>query len=771
VPGHRSVSKAFALMVIGLAASAGFANPTGRTAHAGTSTAGTPGFGQPTPSGVEGDGFEQDLALDDTTPGAHIVYTSAPVGVATGISNVWRSLDGGQTFKFVPATIAPEAGGHPTTCPAGGGDSELAVDSAGNLYFADLYLGNFSVARSDANTHGTSFAPTPSCTGVPDAGVDRQWYTALGDPTNGGALFLVYDRLDQSNGVQCPANPTPQIPGNALVIARSPAFGQLGPTAGNQFGASLALSCDEAIMGNDASFDYTHVKTGGGPEVFVIHDNKALNNITLNRCDVVAESALNPIGLTNCAEHLVASFPGFVTGANFPTMAIDNQGNLFAVWEQAPGSKKAATGNTQLYFATSSDEGNTWTSGALSTTPGAHLPTPGLAQDVMAWPAAGDPGRFDVAFYGAPEPWVTGDSNGPDSVIGHYGLYMVQTLNNGATWSPQPISAGEHFVHYGSQYTLIGGQTGNRDSGDFLKMKIGPQGEANISYSDDNNLDYGGLNPQAFFVRQNSGPGLYASKNFGAGAGQVNLPAAPTGNCVTDNEKTGDATFDTANAVGPDNPNLEITQVCMSVADAANYQATLQVQDLTSLGPDATAGGSTNIWQVQWHVPSSSDPFGGALFMVYAESVAGGAVTCWAGQAAQENAEISYPGTIQLPANDCQVTQGAPGKIKITIPIADVSEQNPIGNTLYAVTASSQTLTGNAETPAPNNVNGYAGGQLPNVIDVVPSLDVALPATNIPELPWVPPLVVVGGLTAVLALRRTSGGRRRRLASSGGTDA
>ena len=39
-------------------------------------------------------------------------------------------------------------------CP-GGGDTELAVDGAGRLYFNDLSLANFSVSRSD--DQGRSF--------------------------------------------------------------------------------------------------------------------------------------------------------------------------------------------------------------------------------------------------------------------------------------------------------------------------------------------------------------------------------------------------------------------------------------------------------------------------------------------------------------------------------------------------------------------------------------------------------------------------------------
>jgi hypothetical protein len=135
----------------------------------------TLGFGTPTVSGVQGYGFEQDVrvAPDGT------IYTSSPDSLSSLTSWVWKSTDGGKTFKWVPAEVQPQ--GKPPSCP-GGGDSELGVDSANHLYLNDLTLGNFSTSRSDDG--GTTF--TTSCTGVPGAGVDRQWYASYGDPPTGG---------------------------------------------------------------------------------------------------------------------------------------------------------------------------------------------------------------------------------------------------------------------------------------------------------------------------------------------------------------------------------------------------------------------------------------------------------------------------------------------------------------------------------------------------------------------------------------------------------
>src|SRR5690242_13670042 len=126
-----------------------------------------PTFGHPVISGIGGFGYEQNLRLDPTDPTR--IYTSVPGSAAADTSWIWRSLDTGKTFKWVPAATALE--GKVTTCN-GGGDTELAVDSAGHLYFNDLTLANFSVSRSD--DHGVTF--TCNNSGVPDTVVDRQWY-------------------------------------------------------------------------------------------------------------------------------------------------------------------------------------------------------------------------------------------------------------------------------------------------------------------------------------------------------------------------------------------------------------------------------------------------------------------------------------------------------------------------------------------------------------------------------------------------------------------
>src|ERR1700738_443008 len=119
----------------------------GSLAHPTTSAplpANAPTFGHPIIAGVGGTGFEESIRIDPTNPNR--IYTSAPGSLSADTSWVWHSLDGGKTFKWVVGRAPLEEKVPPCH---GGGDSEIAVDQNGRLYFNDLTLVNFSTARSD----------------------------------------------------------------------------------------------------------------------------------------------------------------------------------------------------------------------------------------------------------------------------------------------------------------------------------------------------------------------------------------------------------------------------------------------------------------------------------------------------------------------------------------------------------------------------------------------------------------------------------------------
>src|SRR5205085_9520814 len=119
-----------------------------------------------------------------------------------------------------------------------------------------------------------------------------------------------------------------------------------------------------------------------------------------------------------------------------------------------------------------------------------------------------------------------------------------------------------HHNHHGTIQTLLGGQCGDRQGlGDFLQLRTGAQGEAQISYADSNNI-VNTLTSHAMFVRQNSGAGLIA------GFSPVNIAGLTPFNGVFD--PSGDAKYQvlgTSNEVNM--PQLDILGSSVALATSA----------------------------------------------------------------------------------------------------------------------------------------------------------------------------------------------------------
>jgi hypothetical protein len=314
--------------------------------------------------------------------------------------------------------------------------------------------------------------------------------------------------------------------------------------------------------------------------------------------------------------------------------------------------------------------------------------------------------------------------NGPDSVNGLWSVWMIQSLNAhdpaGPVFTP-PIRASTHHIHRGGVQTLIGGQCGNasRALGDYLQLRTGPQGEAHISYADSDNV-VGTLGGHAMYVHQNGGTGLYAANS------PVSIPGITPFNGVLD--PAGDGKYEVAGTSSANMPQLDIlassvskvtTSPC-SVA-APCYKIFMQLNNL-SLAPTTAQDPDVDlVWSTQWLVPSTSDPNGGKNFHVYAESLNGAALQCFVGPNAVQlvggGGVLTYPGTTQLPAANCQSTLGPNGNITIYVPLSSVAVADPIDNRLHEVTASTMTLQAQANSVPPDPFVGI-GGVFFNLIDV-----------------------------------------------------
>jgi hypothetical protein len=266
-------------------------------------------------------------------------------------------------------------------------------------------------------------------------------------------------------------------------------------------------------------------------------------------------------------------------------------------------------------------------------------------------------------------------------------------------------------------YTLIGGQNGDRTLGDFLQLRMGPNGEAEIGYADSNNIDEASA-PHGMFVRQNAGNGLLVASS------PVRIPGLAPFNAVSD--PSGDGKYEVNGLSSASMPQLDIIKSSISLLTTAPcstaapcYQVVTQLKNL-SLAPTITRDPDLDlVWLTQWFVPSTTDPNGGKNFFVYAESFNGGPLQCFAGENAEQvvggGVSLTYPGVTQLPGANCLSTTGRSGTITIDVPVSDVNESGAIDNRLHEVTASTMTLQQPANTVPPV---GGIGGSLFNLIDV-----------------------------------------------------
>src|SRR5207244_5588224 len=239
-----------------------------------------------------------------------------------------------------------------------------------------------------------------------------------------------------------------------------------------------------------------------------------------------------------------------------------------------------------------------------------------------------------------------------------------------------PILASEHFIHHGRMKPLITGQNVDRAPGDFLQLRMGPNGEAEIGYADSNNIDEA-FAPHGMFVRQNRGTGLLVASS------PVNISGLAPINAVSD--PSGDGKYEVNGLSSANMRQLDITHSRVSLlttapcsAAAPCYQVVMKLKNL-SLAPTTAQDPDLDlVWLTQWFVPSTTDPNGGKNFFVYGESFNGAPLQCFAGENAAQvvggGVTLTYPGITQLPSANCLVTTGHNGTITSDVPLPNVNE-------------------------------------------------------------------------------------------------
>lgn len=723
-------------------------------------------------------GFEPDIEVG---PG-DVLYTSVPFGSSTGISWLWSSIDHGNSFQLVPGQVGGT--GRLLTCPQGGGDTELALDPSGDLFYSDLQ--NLTNLTDSVSTNqGATF--TSNCASQPNTIVDRMWYAIQGNyrggnPTSNFRIYEDYDAVAQGTN---PANPTT----NQLVLTASENGLNFTPVINaNPSGSCLGggvydcVTDDEGISGN--------LKIAPNGDVLIAHTTADGQGIQVSRGVISGTYPALTANWTNTTLNLslCPDFPvdaanvgkSEICGAtNFATIAEDSAGHFYVSFASqkmtdvnlAGSPTLVPSGPYEVYVASSVD-GTHWSQPVqVSSAPD--------TSNAFPWITAGSSGRVALAWYSANEthePPVTSGTNGTiSSTAGSpdpYG-YLFDDLNH-AEFSVQAgvsldalashptysvVTVSEHPIKYGAICTQgldCSVTQGDRSLGDFLQVNHDARGALVFSYVDDTS-NYYSVGPTgvvassgpSVVVRQIGGPSLISGTINGPGAG----PGVPVGSVTASTP----ADYSANGSRTPAGSNLDLTYASLS-RYSGGIVATIRVKSLASLLVNPAAGGTTGEWIMRFTTYDPGHNGNGNIYYAGMQSILGGAPTFVAGQPqasqvpavglTQFNSSTAVPGTY-----DAQT-----GTISIDIPFADLGGHKA-GTELYSATAFTATTTGS-----------LAGAKqaLFNQVDATPPFDYMI-SSSVPATHLVNGVTVAGAGPS--AITTSSSGHASTLAMTGGLGA
>jgi hypothetical protein len=656
-------------------------------------------------------GFEPDILVDHKDR----MYTSVPNGSSEGTSYVWVSRDHGTSFQLVPGNVLH---GKPTTCPQGGGDTELELDKHNNLFLSDLQnLTNLS--NSVTTNQGKSWSTT--CVGADNTPVDRMWYAvhgSLGQPN-----FAIYEEYDAVESGADPASPggnelveEVSSDGTNFVPVRNPNFAQSNCLGGGFYDC---VSNDEGISGNQFVLPNGEVvighSTADGNGVEVSYSKPKLTRAGGKIVAASADWHTTTINQGLCPDK-AGQNPGICGSTQFVTVAPDSAGNIYASFSSRQLDKNGnQTGPYNVYVAVSRDGGKTFSKPYRVSRGGSNS---------FSWVTAGSRGRVAVAWYHSNERKGTPNYQGDGDKFGYqfdslaHAEFSVQVGESINMLSKHPKftvkTASEHPIKYGPICTLgldctVSG--GDRSLGDFLEVRADNRGALALSYVDDTSNTYTtgatgfAENGPPVVVRQIHGTSLIKGHGNRSGfiKGRGRGPGRPMKH-VRDRKK--DDRYSANGALTPAGKAFDLRAARMS--ETKNHKALvahMRVTSLKHLAPGATLGGTTGEWIMRF---TSYDPHtlgNGHIYYAGMESVAGGKPTFYDGDTTAPKQGVQ----LSMDFSSGHVTKGRynpkKGTITIRVPFKDVKGVKRHAK-LYSVTAFTGTTAASLSTPNPSGVQG-----------------------------------------------------------------
>lgn len=386
-------------------------------------------------------------------------FASSENGLGSG-TLAWTSGDNGPHYASTPSPNDVSTGststGEEAGIEPGGGDTDVAVATAlnangtYNAYVASLTGLDVDVSTSQDN--GTSWQLNP-VGGLPID--DREWAAAT------GASKVCVSYLSAA----------------VFLLPEAGLHVNCSSDAGATFTA-FADAYDTADAGNGC-----RLASRAGNLAFDPSNSSRLYAVAA--CGTVADAMNpNPTGLhvivvgasTNggqsFTDHVVYLDPDVTKSFdhNFPNLAVDRGGNVYALWSD----------DHHVYYAFSTNHANSW-SGPFQVSK--------TGTNIFAWATAGDAGKLDVVYYHTPYfDGATPPDNYPVSAAWTVGFAQ----NLGATMPGSAFTevTATPTVHLGGVceggVTCLGDNTQNRDLYDDFGVSASPAtGFASIVYSDD----------------------------------------------------------------------------------------------------------------------------------------------------------------------------------------------------------------------------------------------------------------------------------------------
>jgi hypothetical protein len=454
-------------------------------------TSGKPSFG-PDQVLPGGQGGEPSMAIDTSSTSSRNDDYVVAIGDPNGPLE-WHSYDLGKTWS---APVPFDTSG-----PARGGDSDVAVNTNGDVLTTDLDVTWASVQRS--TDHGQTF----------DAGTqtafedDRPWLTAAGPN-----VYLAYH----------------DFVGEVPVVCISHDGGNTFPTCNQAFGPdpSVTNCAENTVPARALSIDPTNFSLN-----FLYSCSTAQENLQHPPYGPLHDYYLaqSTDGGTTWTTHKV--FSADTSGGKAPnyanifgTLAIDSAGNYYALFAGTADDNDAAAHPYHVYLVTSKDHGQTWGKPIQ-----VDHDSNGAGTHVLPHLAVTSPGNVDVVWYGTS---TTGEPNGVcGTVVSQspckagfppytapnapaWRVYLAQSRNALAsqpTW--EQVAVNPNPTHYGQICTngIVCGSS-DRSLLDFISVAVDCKGMAHVAYGGNTKQQEADNETYVHVARQVGGTALAAPR-------------------------------------------------------------------------------------------------------------------------------------------------------------------------------------------------------------------------------------------------------------------